>query len=149
MDTATEIEAEDDIGQCFICAEPITFWSAGICQHRTCHVCAVRLRTFYKMRDCTFCKTRLPSLLFCRSPTIPFPPEHHVTPSPSEVIAVAHAAEDKLPKGERWDRGLTLPGTLDLSKFPYTDEKLGVVFEDEDMVRSYQYRTIETLTLAR
>lgn len=26
----------DDMVQCFICAEPITFWSVGVCGHRTC-----------------------------------------------------------------------------------------------------------------
>lgn len=32
---AAEDEVEDD-GICFICAEPITFWSVGVCGHRTC-----------------------------------------------------------------------------------------------------------------
>lgn len=27
---------DDDDGVCFICAEPITFWSVGVCGHRTC-----------------------------------------------------------------------------------------------------------------
>lgn len=26
----------DETVQCFICAEPITFWSVGVCGHRTC-----------------------------------------------------------------------------------------------------------------
>nr|XP_031863964.1 uncharacterized protein CI109_000608 [Kwoniella shandongensis]KAA5531036.1 hypothetical protein CI109_000608 [Kwoniella shandongensis] len=133
-EAGTPAEVDEDI--CFICAEPITFWSVGVCGHRTCHVCAVRLRTFYKKNDCTFCKTPLPSLLFSRSPETPFPSEHHVTPSPPKVIAKAHDNADKLPKGERWDKGLIMPGTLDVAAFPFGDEILGVVFEDEDMMEA-------------
>jgi hypothetical protein len=40
---ADEVEVKDDGGEevddestCFICAEPITFWSVGVCGHRTC-----------------------------------------------------------------------------------------------------------------
>ncbi len=89
-----------------------------------------RIRNF----SCTFCKTSLPSLLFSRSPSNPLPTEHHITPSPPNRIAAALANADKLEKGERRDKGLTLPGLLDLGQFPFNDEKLGVVFEDEDMV---------------
>lgn len=31
-----EQEVVEDDGICFICAEPITFWSVGVCGHRTC-----------------------------------------------------------------------------------------------------------------
>jgi hypothetical protein len=87
-----------------------------------------------RKNECTFCKTPAPSLLFSRSADTPFPEDHHRQPSPAKVIAAALENADKLPKGEKWDRGLTLPGTLDMGSFPYTDDKLGVVFEDEAMV---------------
>lgn len=75
-------------------------------------------------------------MLFSRSPDTPFPSENHLEPSPPNAIA---KAQEEAKKGERWDKGLTRPGTLDLGAFPYVDEKLGVVFEDEDMVcRLYQ-----------
>jgi hypothetical protein len=32
---------------------------------------------------------------------------------------------------------LILPGTLELSRFDFADEKLGVAFEDEAMVRDF------------
>nr|ODN94469.1 cytoplasmic protein [Cryptococcus depauperatus CBS 7855] len=130
-ETTTPTEVEDDV--CFICAEPITFWSVGACGHETCHICAIRLRTFYKKTDCTFCKTPNPSVFFSRSPDTTFPTEHHVKPSHPDLIARAQAATKK---DERWDKGLILPGTLDLTAFPYTDEKLGVVFEDEDVMEA-------------
>ena len=37
-------------------------------------------------------------------------------------------------KGHKWYEGLILPGKLDVTKFEFGDAKLGVVFEDEDMV---------------
>ncbi|WVQ95123.1 hypothetical protein IAU59_002217 [Kwoniella sp. CBS 9459] len=138
--TQSQTPAEVDEDVCFICAEPITFWSVGVCGHRTCHVCAVRLRTFYKKNDCTFCKSPLPSLLFSRSPTAPFPSENHIIPSRPDVIAAAQAKGEKEReagnKTYKWDKNIIWPGTLDLGSFPYTDEILNVVFEDEDMMEA-------------
>ena len=50
---------DDDSGTCFICAEPVKYYSVSECNHRTCHVCALRLRALWKRQDCTFCKVRL------------------------------------------------------------------------------------------
>ena len=50
---------DDDSGTCFICAEPVKYYSISQCNHRTCHVCALRLRALYKRQECTFCKVRL------------------------------------------------------------------------------------------
>jgi len=50
---------DDDSGTCWICAEPVKYYSVSECNHRTCHVCALRLRALYKRQDCTFCKVRL------------------------------------------------------------------------------------------
>jgi len=85
--------------------------------------------------DCTYCKTPQPSLFFSGSPTTPFPADHQLTPSAPAVIAAAQArAEKSKDKNERWDRGLTLPGKLDLSAFEYKDEKTSIVFETPEMV---------------
>ena len=43
---------------CLICAEPVKYYAVSDCNHRTCHVCALRLRALYKKLDCTFCKVR-------------------------------------------------------------------------------------------
>lgn len=85
--------------------------------------------------ECTFCKTITPSLYFSRSPSVTFPTEHHLPPSPANRIAAAQAGADKLEKGKVWYEGLTLPGTLDVERFEFSDKKLGVVFEDEELVR--------------
>ncbi len=89
-----------------------------------------RLRAqLYRKTYCTFCKvsaakfsqrwladpptlqTDLPNLLFTSSPDTPFP-----LASPADI-----------PPGAP-------PGSLDLTKFQHSDAKLGVVFEDADMV---------------
>ncbi|KAG2052778.1 hypothetical protein BDR06DRAFT_982964 [Suillus hirtellus] len=49
---------------CWICAEPVKYYSVSACNHRTCHVCALRLRALYKKLDCTFCK----GVIFTTSP---------------------------------------------------------------------------------
>ena len=52
------IEGNGDDDVCWICAEPVKYWSVSECNHRTCHVCGLRLRALYKKTDCTFCKVR-------------------------------------------------------------------------------------------
>lgn len=42
--------------ECFLCAEEATNWAVGECGHRTCDVCAVRMRALYKKTECSFCK---------------------------------------------------------------------------------------------
>ena len=86
--------------------------------------------------DCTYCKTAQPSLYFSGTPTTPFPAEHQLTPNPPGVIAAAQArAEKSKDKTERWDRGLTLPGKLNMSAFEFKDEKTSIAFESQEMVR--------------
>ena len=87
-----------------------------------------------RKKDCTYCKTVQPSLIFSRSSNATFPVEHQVEPSPERAIEAAKANADKLAKGQRWDEGLTLPGKLDMSAFKFSDEQTSVVFEDADMV---------------
>jgi hypothetical protein len=56
--------AGDSHDVCWICAEPVKYYSVSECNHRTCHVCALRLRALYKKTDCAFCKASL-SLFAC------------------------------------------------------------------------------------
>lgn len=53
----------EDVAICWICAEPIKYYAVSECNHRTCHVCSLRLRALYKKNDCTFCKVHF--LFFC------------------------------------------------------------------------------------
>lgn len=52
------VDEEEDVTAaiCWICAEPVRYYSLAACNHRTCHVCALRLRVLYGKLECTFCK---------------------------------------------------------------------------------------------
>ncbi|KAG5720335.1 LIM domain and RING finger protein, partial [Termitomyces sp. T112] len=64
----TSAEASEDADVCWICAEPVKYYSVSECNHRTCHVCALRLRALYKRLDCTFCKEPQQTVVFTTSP---------------------------------------------------------------------------------
>ena len=52
-------EATDDADDgevCFICASAVEHTSVSPCNHRTCHICALRLRALYKNRACAHCR---------------------------------------------------------------------------------------------
>ncbi|KAF8310203.1 hypothetical protein DL93DRAFT_1671469 [Clavulina sp. PMI_390] len=83
---STEVEAETDgdadieaapagtvDGEvCWICADPVKYASVAECNHRTCHVCALRLRALYKKMECTFCKNPQPKVIFTNSMARPW-----------------------------------------------------------------------------
>ncbi len=52
---------------CWICAEPVKYYALSECNHRTCHVCALRLRALYKKIECTFCKVYFNLISLCTS----------------------------------------------------------------------------------
>ncbi|KAF4615447.1 hypothetical protein D9613_002504 [Agrocybe pediades] len=62
------VSEDGDIEICWICAEPVKYWAVSQCNHRTCHVCAIRLRALYKKNDCTFCKEPQPTVVFTLLP---------------------------------------------------------------------------------
>ncbi|GAA6030555.1 hypothetical protein JCM8097_006203 [Rhodosporidiobolus ruineniae] len=65
-------ETDDGSNICFICAEPVQYWSLGECSHRTCHTCSIRLRALYKKKECTFCKTECPTVIFTEDEEKPY-----------------------------------------------------------------------------
>ncbi|KAK1985238.1 hypothetical protein LZ30DRAFT_650146 [Colletotrichum cereale] len=56
--------ASSDGEVCFICAEPIKFHSIAPCNHKTCHICGLRMRALYKTKDCPHCRTPSPFVVF-------------------------------------------------------------------------------------
>jgi hypothetical protein len=60
----TEAEEVDDSDLCFICASNIDHHSVAPCNHRTCHVCALRMRALYKTKACAHCRTEVPTVIF-------------------------------------------------------------------------------------
>lgn len=68
---AEEEDLEAEV--CFICASAVVHNSVAPCNHRTCHICALRMRALYKTKDCAHCRVSKsaapPSdlyILFCR-----------------------------------------------------------------------------------
>lgn len=60
-----DVEAE----VCFICASPVVHNSVAPCNHRTCHICALRLRALYKTRACAHCRTEAKFVVFTNDAT--------------------------------------------------------------------------------
>lgn len=53
----------DDGEVCFICASPVEHTSVSPCNHRTCHICALRLRALYKNRGCAHCRVSVVAIV--------------------------------------------------------------------------------------
>jgi hypothetical protein len=52
-------EEDGDAEVCFICASPVVHIAVTSCNHRTCHICALRMRALYKTKDCAHCRVSL------------------------------------------------------------------------------------------
>lgn len=61
-----QVEDGDDVEAevCFICASPVSHNSVAPCNHRTCHICALRLRALYKTKACAHCRTEATNVIF-------------------------------------------------------------------------------------
>lgn len=62
-------DEEDERDICFICAEYVQLYSLPPCDHRVCHICAMRLRALWKKRECTFCKGDATRVIFTPNDT--------------------------------------------------------------------------------
>ncbi|KAI9030830.1 hypothetical protein CLU79DRAFT_731682 [Phycomyces nitens] len=69
---SSEHTDEDEEELCFICTEPIVTYAVSACDHRTCHLCAVRLRALYGIRQCAYCKAEQKTVVFTKDPEKPF-----------------------------------------------------------------------------
>ncbi|CAG8327168.1 unnamed protein product [Penicillium salamii] len=58
----------DDGEVCFICASAVEHTSVSPCNHRTCHICALRLRALYKNKACAHCRTESNFVVFTDDP---------------------------------------------------------------------------------
>ena len=54
MEADGEVDVEAEV--CFICASPVEHNCVAPCNHRTCHICALRMRALYKKTECTHCR---------------------------------------------------------------------------------------------
>ncbi|KAJ5721434.1 uncharacterized protein N7483_009368 [Penicillium malachiteum] len=58
----------DDGEVCFICASKVEHTSVSPCNHRTCHICALRLRALYKNKGCAHCRSESSFVIFTDDP---------------------------------------------------------------------------------
>ncbi|CAL1705376.1 unnamed protein product [Somion occarium] len=98
-ETKAEISTTDadEVDICWICAEPVKYYSVSQCNHRTCHVCGLRLRALYKKLECTFCKEPQPSAIFTTSPDAPwssFTPE--MLPYKDAKLAISFETQEMM-----------------------------------------------------
>ncbi|KAL8770772.1 MAG: hypothetical protein Q9209_003639 [Squamulea sp. 1 TL-2023] len=61
-------EVDGDAEVCFICASTVVHNAIAPCNHRTCHICALRLRALYKTRACAHCRTEAQHVIFTDDP---------------------------------------------------------------------------------
>ncbi|KAL4960290.1 E3 ubiquitin-protein ligase HEL2 [Aspergillus stella-maris] len=60
-----EVGDDADDGEiCFICASTVDHHSVSPCNHRTCHICALRLRALYKNKACAHCRSEAAYVIF-------------------------------------------------------------------------------------
>lgn len=62
------VEEETEGELCFICASPVSHYSVAPCNHRTCHICSLRLRALYKTKACAHCRTEAATVIFTDEP---------------------------------------------------------------------------------
>ncbi|MCJ1276889.1 hypothetical protein MMC21_004696 [Puttea exsequens] len=67
QETGAEEGIEAEV--CFICASPVIHNSVAPCNHRTCHICALRLRALYKTKQCAHCRTEAEFVIFTDDPS--------------------------------------------------------------------------------
>ncbi|KAJ8099371.1 hypothetical protein POJ06DRAFT_256795 [Lipomyces tetrasporus] len=64
MESAAPAEPGESAEICFICAEPVKYSAVSPCNHRSCHICALRMRALYKTNACVHCRTIQPKIIF-------------------------------------------------------------------------------------
>ncbi|KAB8224967.1 hypothetical protein BDV33DRAFT_164981 [Aspergillus novoparasiticus] len=69
---AAPADDADDGEICFICASNVEHTSVSPCNHRTCHICALRLRALYKNKACAHCRTESSYVIFTNDHVKPF-----------------------------------------------------------------------------
>ncbi|KAF2441318.1 hypothetical protein P171DRAFT_366862, partial [Karstenula rhodostoma CBS 690.94] len=64
-DADADADADVDEGEvCFICASPVQHTAVAPCNHRSCHICSLRLRALYKTKACAHCRTESDHVIF-------------------------------------------------------------------------------------
>ncbi|SPN96581.1 related to E3 ubiquitin ligase [Cephalotrichum gorgonifer] len=95
QDTHSVAGTDPDVEICFICANPVVHYAIAPCNHKTCHICGLRMRALYKTKDCAHCRTSAPYVIFADDPEKRF--EDYTSADITSVddnIGVRYANED-------------------------------------------------------
>ncbi|KAK9451524.1 uncharacterized protein V1518DRAFT_408779 [Limtongia smithiae] len=101
---------------CFICAEPVKYSAVSPCNHRSCHVCALRMRYLYRTDACVHCRTIQPKIIFTIDNQKKY--EDYL---PSDIVCT----DEKL--GIDFDRREIMEDTKRLMKFNCPDRSCNTV----------------------
>ncbi|KAI8647073.1 hypothetical protein BD408DRAFT_409156 [Parasitella parasitica] len=71
-DQEQEQEGDSEDNVCFICTRPIDYYAVASCDHRTCHLCTLRLRVLYKTKNCAYCKVEAARVVFTNDSEKPY-----------------------------------------------------------------------------
>lgn len=59
---------DPDAEVCFICASPVQHTAVAPCNHRSCHICSIRMRALYKTKACAHCRTESDHVILTDDP---------------------------------------------------------------------------------
>lgn len=58
-DSPKEEDGGAEEAVCFICANPVVYYSIIPCGHSTCHICSLRMRALYGNKACAHCRVKI------------------------------------------------------------------------------------------
>lgn len=61
-------DEDPDAEVCFICASPVQHIAVAPCNHRSCHICSIRMRALYKTKACAHCRTESDHVILTDDP---------------------------------------------------------------------------------
>ena len=109
-------ETEAEI--CFICASSIVHQSVAPCNHRTCHICSLRMRVLYKTKACAHCRTDSEFVVFTDEP------EKRYDDFTSDDFPQPEQTDNKL--GIKYEKGEILEDTVLLLRYNCPDSSCDV-----------------------
>jgi hypothetical protein len=63
-----EGDEDPDAEVCFICASTVQHTAIAPCNHRSCHICSIRMRALYKTKACAHCRTESDHVILTDNP---------------------------------------------------------------------------------
>jgi len=120
------VDGEEEAEVCFICASEVVHHSVPPCNHRTCHICSLRMRALYKTNDCPHCRVS-----YC-------------SPSINRYILIENRHQ------RRWLYSQTmLRNSMKTSKNPISPARTRISASDTRIMISWKIPSYSSATIAR